>query len=122
MSTLYPIVAALLGAALLTVLILLVHLVHCKVEIATLKAANEVYGRKLDEHHGGAFTCSEALTKARAATDIATRRAVRLKEQLVGQNTENAKLAGELETAVAALSAQASGEPWIGEQDPAVTP
>ena len=45
-----------------------------------------------------------------------------LERQLVDRNAENAKLASELNTALAALGAQASGEPWTGEQDPAVAP
>lgn len=43
-----------------------------------------------------------------------------LERQLVDRNSENAKLASELETALLALGVRASGEPWIGEQDPAV--
>jgi len=43
-----------------------------------------------------------------------------LEQQLADRNGENAKLASELETALAALGARASGEPWIGEQDSAV--
>ena len=113
MTGLYlPIAVALLAAALLDIMVMFIILAHRKAQIVTLTASNEVYGRKLDEHHGGAFTCSEALTKARAATDIATRRAVRLKEQLVAANEANSELAGRAESAVATVEALSSGADW----------
>ena len=43
-----------------------------------------------------------------------------LERRIEALTAENVHLASELETALAALSARASGEPWIGEQDPAV--
>ena len=45
-----------------------------------------------------------------------------LERRIEALTAENVRLASERETALIALGAQASGEPWTGEQNPAVAP
>jgi hypothetical protein len=89
--------------------------------VRTLTGLVKRQAQKLATHHDGDLSCSEALTKARSATDTAVRRATQLKAQLDASDAKAPSLETLLQHALAALNGIREAPP-LWQQDMTVDP